>query len=58
MGNQLTKRQREILDYITGFLDESGYATSIREIGGHFGLSSTETIHVHIVNLKKKGFLK
>ncbi len=58
MGNQLTKRQREILDYITGFLDESGYAPSIREIGSHFGLSSPATIHVHIDNLKKKGFLK
>ena len=58
MGNQLTKRQREILDYITGFIDQSGYAPSIREIGDHFGLSSPATIHVHVDNLKKKGFLK
>ncbi len=58
MGNQLTKRQREILDYVTGFLDEFGYSPSIREIGKHFGLSSPATIHVHLDNLKRKGFLK
>ncbi len=58
MGNQLTKRQREILDYITTFINRNGYAPSIREIGEHFGLSSPATIHAHIDNLKKKGFLK
>jgi repressor LexA len=58
MGNQLTKRQREILDYITGFIESAGYAPSIREIGDHFGLSSPATIHAHIDNLKKKGLLK
>jgi repressor LexA len=58
MGNQLTKRQREILDYITAFIDDQGYAPSIREIGDHFGLSSPATIHVHVENLKKKGLLK
>ncbi len=58
MGNQLTKRQREILDFVTGFIDECGYAPSIREIGENFGLSSPATIHVHLDNLKKKGLLK
>jgi repressor LexA len=58
MGNQLTKRQREILDFISGFIEEQGYAPSIREIGDHFGLSSPATIHVHIENLKNKGLLK
>ncbi len=57
MGNQLTKRQREILDYITSFIDKNGYAPSIREIGDNFGLSSPATIHAHVDNLKKKGFL-
>lgn len=58
MGNQLTKRQREILDFITDFIEENGYAPSIREIGENFHLNSPATIHAHIENLKKKGFLK
>ena len=58
MGDQLTKRQRQILDYISDFSLENGYAPSIREIGENFNLSSPATVHVHIENLKKKGFLK
>lgn len=58
MGNNLTKRQRQILDYVTNFMSEHGYAPSIREIGDHFDLSSPATIHAHLENLKKKGFLK
>jgi len=58
MGNQLTKRQRQILDFISDFSEEHGYAPSIREIGEYFHLSSPATVHVHIKNLKEKGFLK
>ena len=58
MGDQLTKRQREILDFITDFMNERGLAPSLREIGEHLGLSSPATVHVHIDNLKRKGFLK
>ena len=58
MGTNLTKRQREILDYVTEFINKNGYAPSIREIGDNFKLSSPATIHVHLENLKKKGFLK
>lgn len=58
MGKNLTKRQRQILDFITDFINDQGYAPSIREIGEHFKLSSPATTHAHIVNLKKKGFLK
>jgi len=58
MGTNLTKRQREILDFITEFIDKNSYAPSIREIGDNFKLSSPATIHVHLENLKKKGFLK
>lgn len=58
MGTNLSKRQREILDFITEFMSEYGYAPSLREIGDHFDLSSPATIHEHINNLKKKGFLK
>lgn len=58
MSNNLTKRQREILDFITDFINKKSYAPSIREIGDHFGLSSPATVHAHIENLKEKGFLK
>lgn len=58
MGDQLTKRQRQILDYVSDFSLEHGYAPSIREIGENFNLSSPATVHVHIKNLKDKGFLK
>jgi repressor LexA len=58
MGNQLTKRQRQILDYISDFVENNGYAPSIREIGDNFNLSSPATVHAHIEHLKDKGFLK
>jgi repressor LexA len=58
MGKNLTKRQREILDFITDFIEVNNYAPSFREIGDHFNLNSPATVHVHIDNLKKQGFLK
>ncbi len=58
MGNNLTKRQRQILDYINDFIDKNNYAPSLREIGEYFNLSSPATIHAHVQNLKEKGFLK
>jgi repressor LexA len=58
MGNNLTKRQREILDFVTDFINQNNYAPSIREIGENFDLTSPATIHAHIENLKTKGFLK
>src|SRR5688572_22586514 len=53
----LTKRQAEILAYITDYIAEHNYAPSYREIGHHFGLSSTATIAEHIESLKQKGYL-
>lgn len=58
MGNNLTKRQRQILDFINDFTGKYGYSPSFREIGEHFGLSSPATIHSHIQSLKNKGLLK
>ncbi len=55
--NPLTKRQAEILDYVTRHIAEHNYAPSYREIGEHFGLSSTATIAEHIESLKSKGYL-
>jgi repressor LexA len=54
----LTKRQREIYEYIRGFLDREGYAPSLEEIGAHFSLSSVATVHKHVQNLVQKGLLR
>ncbi len=54
----LTRRQREIYDYITNFVLEHGYSPSLEEIGGHFGLSSVATVHKHVHHLVEKGKLK
>lgn len=58
MGNNLTKRQRQILDFITEFTCDKKYAPSLREIGENFNLSSPATIHAHVQALKQKGMLK
>jgi repressor LexA len=54
----LTKRQREILDYLNDFIQQHGYAPSLEEIGRRFGLSSLATVHKHLTNLQEKGFIK
>ena len=54
----LTKRQREILDYLNDFIRQHGYAPSLEEIGRRFGLSSLATVHKHLTNLQEKGFIK
>ncbi len=54
----LTKRQREILDYLNEFIQQHGYAPSLEEIGQRFGLSSLATVHKHMTNLETKGFIK
>jgi repressor LexA len=53
----LTKRQAEILAYITDYILQNNYAPSYREIGQHFDLSSTATIAEHVETLKQKGYL-
>jgi repressor LexA len=54
----LTKRQREILDYLTEFIQQHGYAPSLEEIGQKFNLSSLATVHKHLTNLQEKGFIR
>jgi len=54
----LTKRQREILDYLNEFIEDKGYAPSLEEIGRRFRLSSLATVHKHLTNLQDKGFIR
>jgi repressor LexA len=54
----LTKRQKQVLDFIAGFIDENGYCPSYEEIAGGLGLASLATVHKHISVLEAKNYLK
>jgi len=54
----ITKKQKEILDYVKSYHASSGYFPSYREMQDAFQLSSVSTIFKHIQSLKKKGYLK
>lgn len=54
----LTRRQREIFEFIRDFVKRNGYSPSLEEIGSHFGLSSVATVHKHVHHLVEKGFLQ
>ncbi|MEE9258699.1 MAG: transcriptional repressor LexA [Nitrospinaceae bacterium] len=54
----LTKRQKEIFQYLKDHIENKGYAPSIMEIGKRFKLSSPATVHKHLVHLEKKGVIR
>lgn len=54
----LTERQEEILDIIRHFVRTKGFPPSIREIARGLGLSSVSTVHCHLINLEKKGYIR
>lgn len=54
----LTKRQREIFDYIGRYAAKTGYPPTVREIGKAVGLHSSSTVHAHLANLEKAGVLR
>lgn len=54
----LTRRQKQVYDFLAGFVEEHGYSPSFEEIGEGLGLSSLATVHKHISNLEQKGLLK
>jgi repressor LexA len=53
----ITKRQREVYDFISEFVQRNSYTPSYQEIGDGLGLTSLATVHKHITNLEKKGLL-
>jgi repressor LexA len=53
----ITRRQREVYDFISGFVQKHGYSPSFEEIGEGLELNSLATVHKHITNLEKKGLL-
>jgi repressor LexA len=54
----LTKRQKEIFDYIRRYASKYGYPPTVREIGKAVGLHSSSTVHAHLANLEKVGLLR
>lgn len=54
----LTRRQRQLYNFIADFIQKHGYSPSFAEIGVGLGLSSLATVHKHISNLEAKGLLK
>jgi repressor LexA len=57
MPERLTQRQRQILDFITASIDGRGYPPTLREIGEHFGIRSTNGVNDHLKALEKKGYI-
>src|SRR5215467_14044865 len=53
----LTRRQKEVYDFLAQFVEKHGYSPSFEEIGEGLGLSSLATVHKHVSNLEKKGLL-
>jgi repressor LexA len=54
----LTKRQKEIFDFIRRYAAKTGYPPTVREIGKAVGLHSSSTVHAHLANLEKAGLLR
>jgi len=54
----LTKRQKEVLDFLVNFLNKRGYSPSFEEIGRSLKLNSLATVHKHITTLERKGFIR
>ena len=58
MDLDLTKRQKEIFDFIRKYAAKTGYPPTVREIGKAVGLHSSSTVHAHLANLEKLGLLR
>jgi len=54
----VTRRQKELLDYLREYIDDHGYAPTLEEIGRHLGLTSLATVHKHLQNLEQKGLIR
>ena len=54
----LTKRQREILNYLTAYTEQNGFAPSFEEIAENFNYNSLATVHEHLTNLERKGYIR
>src|ERR1700674_115083 len=54
----LTRRQKQVLDFLVGFINKKGYSPRLEEIGEGLALSSLASVHKHLQTLEKKGFVR
>ena len=54
----ITRRQKEVLDFLSGFTTRNGYSPSYEEIAAGLNLNSLATVHKHVTNLQSKGLLQ
>ncbi len=54
----LTRRQKELFDYLESYIGEHGYAPSFEEIAEAFQYTSLATVHEHVSNLERKGYIR
>ncbi len=58
MPPTLYTKERQIIEFITQFIQRFGYAPTLKEIGDALGMNSAATVHEHIARLREKGFIK
>lgn len=58
MSKILPKKKREVLLYLEEYIEDRGYAPTLKEIADHFGLSSVATVHEHVAYLEEHGFIE
>lgn len=56
--NTISRRQRQVLEYIAEYSKSHGYPPSVRDIGEHVGLASPSTVFTHLTSLEQKGFIR
>jgi repressor LexA len=54
----ITRRQKEVMDFLSAFTQKNGYSPSYEEIAGGLGVNSLATVHKHVTNLQNKGLLQ
>jgi len=54
----VTRRQKQVLDYLRGYMREHGYGPSLEEIGRHLGVASLATVHKHLTRLEERGVIR
>src|SRR3954471_11111887 len=57
-GAVLTGRQQEIWEFVVAYVDRAGYPPTVREIGEEVGLASPSTVHAHLANLERAGYIR
>ena len=57
-GRVVTRRQRQVLDFVQTYLRRHGYAPSLEEIGRHLGMASLATVHKHLTRLESRGVIR